>query len=85
MELHVYRNTDKTDWVIAKSKEDALEVWAESMGEDRSDYPDMEFERVKDDAIIYVLDEDRSLPAEEHTAKTWAVIQGRGFLASTEF
>ena len=72
------------DYVVARSVEDAWEVWEQSCGEKREDYePEWEWEQKSDDGTLTINDEDAG--PQTKTRGEWARSNGRGFLCSTEF
>jgi len=79
--MHVYRNED-VDWVVAVSEDDAMDVWCESNGEEREDYPDEKWEQEPDDKVLTIQSDEGS---EEKTCAEWVRLNGRGFLCSQNY
>lgn len=75
--LHVFQNG--IDWCVAYDSADALAVWCEYTGEAPEDYSGgaYEYAELPDDAIV-------TIARVTDTARKWVVINGRGFLGSTE-
>lgn len=78
---------DQTDSVVARSPEDAWQVWVSTNGEDRADYAHLEWERMPDEMELTITDD--NLPRDQRkqtkTCGEWAASNGRGFLCSTEW
>jgi len=54
-ELHVFES--ECDWIVAKSVDDAWDIWCEMTGEKREDYKDeQEFEQIPDDRWLTFID-----------------------------
>ena len=87
LELNCYFNY--TDWVIAYSKEDAITIFCEHLGENREDYDDfLEWETVPLHKELSFHDEnvsDNKDTIRTKTTKEWIKEFGRGFMMSTEY
>ncbi len=88
-QLHVW-TIDEADKVIAYDADDALAVWAETIGEpyavhcDDDDYPGPTL--WPDDEPLTIVDVDEpSKPGETMTGTQWAAKVGRSFLSTTEY
>ena len=78
-ELKLFHND--CDWVVAESPEDAMGVWAKSIGDVREDYPDMEWEPWGDDRPLTIDDDGTKITL---TGAEWAA-KGRAYIGSTEY
>lgn len=89
--LHVFRDNNEIDCVIAESAEDAMKVLCEHAGGKPEDYPDTTFEQMPDDQMLTIMWEDKhDIPPGEPekmrlTCADWVKQEGRSFLCSTEY
>lgn len=84
MALHVYRN-DVTEWFVAESLGDAVEVAREYLGEVCEMDPaemDLDFSQEPDNKPL-TMDDDGTRVVK--SAAEWAAENGKGFLMTTEY
>lgn len=85
-ELHVYRN-DVIEWYVASSLEDAVAVAREYLDKTiglHDDEMDLNLVQEPDNKILSIVDEN-SDTTKARRCSTWARLNGRGFLCTTEF
>lgn len=88
--LHVFQG--EYDWVIAKSKDDAMRVECETMGITPEDYGENDFEQISDDKSLEICFPDGLIELKTRHKTTlkiscgdWVKLMGRCLLCSTEY
>jgi hypothetical protein len=87
-DLSVY--TIGPDHLVARSLEDAWDVWLAHHGEHRENYAGDEMSLVPDTTELFAFVDERGEISDSGetlhlTARQWADREGRGFLFSTEY
>ncbi len=80
--MNVYTNGD--DWFVAESPEDADACAREYWVEDYDGTP-ADWKKVNPECEFRIQDENYLNHHETHTFREWAIINGRGFLASVNY
>lgn len=78
-ELHVYLINPHCEWVIAKSPQQALEIWADQADAEPEDDPPDAVQLHDDELFTY--SDDGGDTSEEKTCAEWAARYGIGWFA----
>jgi hypothetical protein len=84
MTLHVYTNC--TEWIVAESLKEARELYREYaiIGSGAcEDELDLDFAQEPDDKLISISNDDST--ATRLTCDAWCQVNGKGFLATSEY